>query len=85
MFLSLFPFGILGQVWYLIVSISDLCHLTYFVSFKWHFAGGPMVSHFYICSLGDMPIPYCLPFAAIAYYKCIVSECALFSLQYTRP
>ena len=25
-----FPCGILGQVWYLIVSIPDLCHLTYF-------------------------------------------------------
>ena len=25
-----FPFGILGQVWYLIVSIHDLCTLTYF-------------------------------------------------------
>ena len=24
-----FPIGILGQVWYLIVSISDLCTLTY--------------------------------------------------------
>ena len=24
-----FPFGVLGQVWYLIVSISDLCLLTY--------------------------------------------------------
>ena len=24
-----FPIGILGQVWYLIVSISDLCILTY--------------------------------------------------------
>ena len=28
-----FPFGILGQVWYLIVSIPDLCTLTYFVFF----------------------------------------------------
>ena len=27
-----FPFGILGQVWYLIVSIPDLCNLTYLVS-----------------------------------------------------
>ena len=27
-----FPCGILGQVWYLIVSFSDLCHLSYF---KW--------------------------------------------------
>ena len=25
-----FPIGILGQVWYLIVSIIDLCTLTYF-------------------------------------------------------
>ena len=24
------PYGILGQVWYLIVSIPDLCHLSYF-------------------------------------------------------
>ena len=27
-----FPFGILGQVWYLIVSIPDLCPLSYFHS-----------------------------------------------------
>ena len=27
-----FPFGILGQVWYLIVSIPDLYTLTYFKS-----------------------------------------------------
>ena len=26
-----FPISILGQVWYLIVSIPDLCHLSYFV------------------------------------------------------
>ena len=26
-----FPCGILGQVWYLIVSIPDLCHFSYFV------------------------------------------------------
>ena len=25
-----FPMGILGHVWYLIVSIPDLCTLTYF-------------------------------------------------------
>ena len=25
-----FPIGILGQVWYLIISIPDLCDLTYF-------------------------------------------------------
>ena len=26
-----FPCGILGQVWYLIVLIPDLCHLSYFL------------------------------------------------------
>ena len=26
-----FPIGILGQVWYLIVSIPDLCTITYFL------------------------------------------------------
>ena len=25
-----FPYGVLGQVWYLIVAISDLCRLPYF-------------------------------------------------------
>ena len=29
-----FPIGILGQVWYLIVSFPDLCNLTYFVTFE---------------------------------------------------
>ena len=32
-----FPIGILGQVWYLIVSIPDLCNLTYFVmNWQWN-------------------------------------------------
>ena len=26
---AIFPCGILGQMWYLIVSIPDLCHLSY--------------------------------------------------------
>ena len=30
LFVCHFPTGILGQVWYLIVSIPDLCTLTYF-------------------------------------------------------
>ena len=28
-----FPCGILGQVWYLIVSIPDLCRLPYFIMY----------------------------------------------------
>ena len=28
-----FPYGILGQVWYLIVSIPDLCCLSYFFNY----------------------------------------------------
>ena len=27
-----FPCGILGQMWYLIVSLSDFSHLSYFVT-----------------------------------------------------
>ena len=30
-----FPCGILGQVWYLMVLIPDLCHLSYFVITCW--------------------------------------------------
>ena len=26
-----FPSGILGQVWYLLVSIPDLCHFSYYI------------------------------------------------------
>ena len=32
-----FSIGIVGQVWYLIVSIPDLCTLTYFVIFEWDY------------------------------------------------
>ena len=32
-----FPIGILGQVWYLIVSIPDLSTLTYFISLTTHY------------------------------------------------
>ena len=31
-FLSLFHYGVLGKVWYLLASISDLCFLPYFHS-----------------------------------------------------
>ena len=31
-----FPFGILGQVWYLIVSIPDPCCLSYFHKRIWY-------------------------------------------------
>ena len=29
-----FPCGLLGQAWYLIVSIPDLCHLSYFGNYR---------------------------------------------------
>ena len=31
-----FPIGILGQMWYLIVPIPDICTLTYFAAIAWH-------------------------------------------------
>ena len=33
LFFFTFPCGILGQVWYLIVSFPGLCNLSYFVKF----------------------------------------------------
>ena len=42
-----FPIGILGQVWYLIVSIPDLCNLTYFYVKKF---------------ISNAVIPWSLPF-----------------------
>ena len=49
-----FPIGILGQVWYLIVSIPDLCNLTYFKYpgkyFYWPFQDTSLVDHlWYLC------------------------------------
>ena len=42
-----FPYGILGQVWYLIVSILDLCLLLYFVvSFKQEYSHKLLVNGF---------------------------------------
>ena len=37
MWVSGFPIGILGQVWYLIVSIPDLSTFTYFYMKTMHF------------------------------------------------
>ena len=38
-----FPIGILGQVWYLFVSISAICTLTYFViEIKWYLTFWPL-------------------------------------------
>ena len=42
-----FPCGILGQVWYLIVTIPDLCKLSYFNYLSLHF----ILSVKYQCSI----------------------------------
>ena len=33
MFFVIFPFGVLGQVGYMIVSIPDICFLTFHISY----------------------------------------------------
>ena len=42
-----FPIGILGQVWYLIVSIPDRCILTYFhlTEVQWDISDLPFVQN----------------------------------------
>ena len=37
-----FPCGILGQVWYLIVLIPDLCRPSYFKLIGWSRSGSPL-------------------------------------------
>ena len=56
-----FPCGLLGQVWYLIVSFPDLCCLSYFVYFNANF---PFIFLAYKCFLtfiirGQKIFQYC--------------------------
>ena len=65
-----FPIGILGQVWYLIVSIPDLCNLTYFVDMH-ETAKCVLINSFYFhkwlwCMSGMLPTCYWL-----SIYHCI--------------
>ena len=58
-FLSLFPRGILGQVWYLIVSIPDLCPLNYFIQiFIEHSATSDLDLHCLHMSLDEKKTTY---------------------------
>ena len=66
-----FPCGILGQVWYLIVSIPDLCHLSYFV-----------ILFLKICKFIDKPIMGCNAFnlkkcANLLMYENAIMGCTL--------
>ena len=45
-----FPIGILGQVWYLIVSIPDLCTPTYFSNIHLSFIVQILSTVIYNCS-----------------------------------
>ena len=44
-----FVIGILGQVWFLIVSIPDLCTLTYFIKL-------PFGTHIFVLSISEWPL-----------------------------
>ena len=51
-----FPCGYFGQVWYLIVSIPDLCHLSYFKGqITDHFKSPYFVSLFIFLSIRCIP------------------------------
>ena len=45
------PIGILGQVWYMIVSIPDLCTLTYFYCDRCRNVAFPGQAHLLVYSL----------------------------------
>ena len=69
-----FPIGILGQVWYLIVSIPDLCTITYFCSrttMQWHrWVSNPL-------PLGLESIPLPLSHCAPSYHTCLYADTGL--------
>ena len=56
-----FPCGILGQVWYLIVSFPDLCRLSYFycISFKLSNLGEFITLHDRFIRLSVFPNRHC--------------------------
>ena len=54
----IFQCGVLGQVWYLIVSIPDLCLLTYFLHYNFLKLHKSCHKIRYIISLAVRTIPY---------------------------
>ena len=58
--------GILGQVWYLIVSIPDLCTLTYFGAFA------------VVLYRNQCPVNFNLHFAELHSGSCISYKSSLF-------
>ena len=46
-----FPYGVLGEVWYLFVSIPDLCLLPYFRRLNAHIHFSHGLSHVYVSSI----------------------------------
>ena len=56
-----FPIGILGQVWYLIVSIPDLCTLTYFGLWSVYIAkpGSKIINRFFMLNSSEHEICTC--------------------------
>ena len=76
-----FPIGILGQVWYLIVSIPDLCTITYFwseeqISFCMLFGKTHYLIHQLNILLKDWVFNILLPTI-----KCYGASCLVFGLN----
>ena len=53
-----FPYGVLGQVWHLVVMVSDLCLLTYFIHYNFLKLNKSSHKIRYIDSLAVKAIPY---------------------------
>ena len=74
-----FPIGILGQVWYLIISIPDLCHLSYFVLASHRYCSTHCVKVVDIleeklAELQKLPLPRAVFLKGVkrAQYQCII-------------
>ena len=73
-----FPIGILGQVWYLIVSIPDICRLSYFVLASYRYCSTHCVDVVDIwekkAELQKLPLPRAVFLEGVkrAQYQCII-------------
>ena len=82
-----FPCGVLGQVWYLIVSIPDLCLLPYFIIKAADVYFKAVILLFLVNCL--FMFPWCVGFLCLGqvlwYSFCVVFEFAIISLKKREP
>ena len=81
-FLSLPPRGVLGQVWCLIVSIPDLCLLSYFAIKNHGELANQLWGHWGQLIFGWQNIPVLFPENDVCFFNCWIYSSALKTRSY---